>query len=323
MQPGEQVGWRQFGNPFVVAGDLRVAEDLAARAGPAPAEEGRVALEHPGRRDQPVGVAPHALEAGRPDEGRPGRPRHIEAEPSGHPPHLPLEVGGQLVVVHEQHVGRRTPGPGVGQVPEQAGQRVQVVPRVLAGHPGSRVAVDVGHQPVVQRLARPRRPGRRGRPGQRGDPGPVQVVALVVEGHRGVQRVPAGDDVPGPRVERDPVQRGVRLDEPPVPLRGQYGQHLLARRDQVVQPGGQLAERGRQLRGPEDQQGADHLHPGRPGLGPGADHYVAVAELHARPAGAVLLVVDVPVQVGHQSRVTRSGQAFRPRRRRWGRPGPG
>ena len=46
---------------------------------------------------------------------------------------------------------------------------------------------------------------------------------------------------------------------------------------------------------PEDQQRADHLHPGRAALGPGADHDVAVAEREAGPAGAVLVVGSVTV----------------------------
>src|SRR5580704_9010618 len=39
----------------------------------------------------------------------------------------------------------------------------------------------------------------------------------------------------------------------------------------------------------EDQQRADHLHPGRAGLGPRADHDVAVTVREAEPPGAVLI----------------------------------
>jgi hypothetical protein len=63
-----------------------------------------------------------------------------------------------------------------------------------------------------------------------------RVAAVVVERHGHVQRVPGGDDVGDARVERNPVQRGVRLDEPPVLLRGKLGKYLFPRRDQVIQP---------------------------------------------------------------------------------------
>ena len=141
----------------------------------------------------------------------------------------------------------------------------------------------------MQRRARPWRPGRLGLAGQLPEPRAVDVVALVVERHGHVERMPGRHDVGGARIEGNPVQRRMCLDEPPVLLGGKLGIHLLARHDQVIQPRRELRERGREFWCLEDQQCADHLHPRRPGLGPGADHDVAVPEREAEPPGAVLV----------------------------------
>ena len=76
-----------------------------------------------------------------------------------------------------------------------------------------------------------RRPGLRRSSGsgttqELADPPPVEILALVVEGHRHVEGIPHGDDVGAPRIERDPVERGVGLDEPPVALGRELGVHL-------------------------------------------------------------------------------------------------
>jgi len=95
---------------------------------------------------------------------------------------------------------------------------------------------DPVEQPVVQR--RERRWGRGGlrQADQLPEPGAVDVAAVVVERYGHIQRVPGGDQVGDARVERNPVQRGVRFDESPVLLRGKLGEHLFPRRDQVIQP---------------------------------------------------------------------------------------
>jgi len=95
---------------------------------------------------------------------------------------------------------------------------------------------DPVEQPVVQGRERWRGRGRLGLAGQLPEPDAVDVAAVMVERHGHVQRVPGGDQVGDARVERNPVQRGVRLDEPPVLLPGKLGKHLFPRRDQVIQP---------------------------------------------------------------------------------------
>ena len=83
--------------------------------------------------------------------------------------------------------------------------------------------------------------------GELGDPDPIEVVALVVERHGHVQRVPGHDDVGRSRVEHHSVERRVGLHEPAVVLRREVGLELVPRQDEPVHPGGQLPERGRQL----------------------------------------------------------------------------
>src|SRR5208283_3835427 len=101
--------------------------------------------------------------------------------------------------------------------------------------------------------------------------------------------MPGRHYVGGSGVEGNPVQRRVGLDEPPVVLSGEPGIYLFGRGDQMIQPGRQLRQRGRELWCLKDQQGTDHLHPGRAGLGPAADHDVAVSEREAEPPSAVLV----------------------------------
>ena len=118
---------------------------------------------------------------------------------------------------------------------------------------------------------------------------------VAAERHERVERMPGRDDIGDPGVERNPVERRMRLDEAPVRLLGQLGIHEIKRHDQVIQPRREVPERIRQLGCLEDQQRADHLHPGRPGLAPGADHDVARPEAEAEPPAAVLvrrLIVD-------------------------------
>ena len=130
---------------------------------------------------------------------------------------------------------------------------------------------------------------RRRRAGQLAHALPVQVGALVVERDGHVEGMAGDDDVGRPGIDDHAVEGGVRLEEPPVVLRGQAGEELVLRLDQPVQPRGQLTEGRGQVGRLEDQQGADHLHPRRAALGPGADDDVAGPEGELGPAPAVLV----------------------------------
>src|SRR5258708_3315236 len=125
VEPFDHVGRGQLGGTRVVASHLLVAEDLTSGARAAPAEERDSVADDPRgwRRSEAVRAAPHALERGRLYERGPGRLRNGYPEPPGQPAHLALEVGAQVVVAHQQHVRRTAPGPGIGQVPHDAGQR--------------------------------------------------------------------------------------------------------------------------------------------------------------------------------------------------------
>ena len=100
--------------------------------------------------------------------------------------------------------------------------------------------------------------------------------------------MPGRHDIGDPGVERNSVQRRMRLDEAPVPLLAKLGVHEVMRHDHVVQPRREVPEWLRQLGRLEDQQCADHLHPGRPALAPGADHDVARPKPKAEPPATVL-----------------------------------
>ncbi len=184
----------------------------------------------------------------------------------------------------QDHVRPVPAAPRVAGVVQHADERVHLLLRAcLGGGPG--------HEPVVQR--RPVHPRSRRRPGERCQPLPVDVVALVVQRHGQVERVPGDHDIGRARVERDPVERGVRLDDPPVLLGLEPAYDVLDGLDRVVEPRREHRQRRRQVRRPEHQQRADHLHPGRAALRPRADHDVAVAEPEVLPAGAVLVGRDV------------------------------
>ena len=77
------------------------------------------------------------------------------------------------------------------------------------------------------------------------------------------------------------------LDESPVRLCLEVGQHCGERAQQDVQPRRDLVERPAECRALEDLQGADHLQPGRAALRRGADHDVAGTEHEPIPAGRV------------------------------------
>ena len=117
----------------------------------------------------------------------------------------------------------------------------------------------------------------------------VDVVTLMVERYRHVERVPTCHEVGGARVFGYSVERCVRLDEPPVTLFGELGVDVFAWRDQPVEPGRQIGEPGWEIRALEDQEGAYHLDPRRPALRSRADDDVAFPERKPDPATAVLV----------------------------------
>ncbi len=100
--------------------------------------------------------------------------------------------------------------------------------------------------------------------------------------------MPGRHDVGDLGVERNPVQRRMSLDEAPVPLLAKLGVHEVMGHDHVVQPRREVPEWLRQLGRLQDQQRADHLHPGRPALAAGADHDVARPKPKAAPPATVL-----------------------------------
>ena len=196
--------------------------------------------------------------------------------------------------MHEEDVRRRVPSlPGVTRMVEDASDPVHLVL-------GGRVVVD----PALQRLRQRR--ARRWRRIVRGGIGPaeqathriaVDVVALVPQGDVHVPRVTTHDDVRRPGVDRHSVEGRVRLDESTVPLSLQPSYDLVDRRDLVVDPRRQAGQRGREVRVLEDEQRADHLHPGGAALGPGGDHDVTVAEGELLPPRTVLVVGPVANRV--------------------------
>ena len=200
-----------------------------------------------------------------------------DAETIGELPHRTVEIGLEIVVVHEHDVRRVAPRPRVGQVPRDPRQVVEVLPRV-------EVHLDPREQRLVQRRRR-RRGGSGGAlPGELGPAHAVEVELLVVERHRGVERMPRDHDVRDASVERDAVEGRVRLDESSVGLRVECG-------DDLVDAGGSSSRataRGRRsapaVPASRTQQRADVLHPRRAVLGTRADDDVAVRGTRSRPS---------------------------------------
>ncbi len=139
-------------------------------------------------------------------------------------------------------------------------------------------------------------------------------AVLVVHRHERVDRIAGRHDVADPVVGGNPGERCVRLDEAPVSLRGQLGVDVLGWHVRSVQPRRQPPQWSRQVRRLENQQRADHLHPGRPGLARGADHNVAGPEAEAQPPAAVL-AGRLPAHrgSGHAVSVAKAGRHRRPR----------
>ena len=209
----QQVGGRQLAGACAVAGEPVVAEQRPPGTGACRARKnaGRSLSTPPRVGGEPVGVGPHPLERRRPRPAPATVVGHLDAQPAGEPAHLAVEVGRQVVVVHEHDVGLVRGGPT-----RRTGATCTPGSESISSRGSSSLSI----QPRSQSRERQPRGGRgcvgAGWPVSCGDPLPVEVVALVVERDGHVERVPGDHDVRGPRVERHAVERGVGLDEPPV-----------------------------------------------------------------------------------------------------------
>ena len=227
---------------FVIAGQL-----LVCRGGPARRltrrrrRTGLRVLQVRGwRRAQLMGPRGASTRSRPPRPARAsGPPARRCREPLGDPAHLAVEDGRR---------GRRS-GRAGRSVPRRAqasrdakdpGQRVELIlGDALPADPGPSQSRGAGRAQ--------RRSSRRRLTGELGDPLPVEVVALVVERDGHVERVASGDDVGRARVERQPVERRVGLDEPPVSLRCESARRRRRGKREPVQPRRQRRERGRKV----------------------------------------------------------------------------
>jgi hypothetical protein len=141
------------------------------------------------------------------------------------------------------------------------------------------------------------------------------VVAVVIpERHEDVAGVPAHDDVLNLRVDRNPVEREVGLQEAPMGLRLDAIEHLVAGARAHVEPRRDLGHTPRKVAVREDQVRDDRLHPRGPRLVRGGDDHVALAGLVAVPAGALEVVVLVDAGGADQfAHAARDASSKRPR----------
>ena len=184
----------------------RRVEQLAPGPERAATEEGRAVLEH-ARRVGASLVGPRAHPRRRwrasTSSGQRASGTSMPSRPAM-PAHLAVEVGRQVVVVHQHDVRLVAPGPGVAQVPQHA----------RAASPAPRA----GRRPARSSRRSQSRSGSRadrgaagaGCAGELAQPLPVEVVALVVQRHGHVQRVAGDHDVgaPGRRAAPRPAACG-------------------------------------------------------------------------------------------------------------------
>src|SRR5262245_21425291 len=119
MQPREQVRTGELRRAYPIIVDLFGGEQRVALTRFSLPEERAAVFENArlvGR--EMVGPGPHVRERGRLDQPWPYAGRHLDAEPGRDPPHLAIEVGGEVVVVHEQYVRFGSAPPRVGEVPQ-------------------------------------------------------------------------------------------------------------------------------------------------------------------------------------------------------------
>ena len=121
----------------------------------------------------------------------------------------------------------------------------------------------------------------------------IDVEHVVVHRDADIARIAAHADVDDVVALRETVDRGVRLDEPSVPLRVEVGEDFIELARVHIEPRRDLGERPIEIGRLEDEQPADHLRPGRAALRWCADDDVARSELEPVPARAV--EQEVPV----------------------------
>ncbi len=111
---------------------------------------------------------------------------------------------------------------------------------------------------------------------------------MVVPRDGDIAWVAADAHIGDPLVSRQAVERRMGLDEPAMALRVEQREDILATLGEHVELRGDLRQRPVKQGGLEDQQRADHLHPGGAALGRCADHDVAGPKHESVPARAVL-----------------------------------
>ena len=267
------VGRRELGATRADSGRAAFRSRIASpRPRAAAAEEGGAVLEDARRRrGEPVGARPHPLERGRLDQSRPSSASGTSMPSRSASRRIsPSRSVEQVVVVRP---ARRWARPAAPTRRSGATSRRAASPAASCGSPSP---LDPSPQPLVERAAGRRLAGRLGAARQLAPSAPGRGCR---PGGRATPPCRAGGGPPrctSPGVERQPVERGVGLDEPPV-LLGRRAGRRPRRVGSTSQSshGDSSRQRRRQVRCLEHEQRADHLHPRGAALGPGADDDVA------------------------------------------------
>ena len=246
-------------------------------------------LENPPRmRQQRLAVALHRLEPSRLDQSGHQLIRNRDVEERRDPRHFAGEVCLQVVVVHHQHVGpvSRLPPTRLEAEVGGTGEAIALVGCVAGGDP----AVE-----FVSRVDGPVRIGpadglvRESDGIQRRDHLRQEGVGVIVPGHQRIAAVPGDVDVFYFVVDRQGVERQMRLQESAVGLRLEFGQGFVERPpDPNIDPDRDLARERHWLGCEKHQPADDALHPGRAAFRIGRDHDVAFPRRVFRPPPAVV-----------------------------------
>ena len=231
---------------------------------------------------------PHRGEAGRGDEVGQAIFVDLDLESSSDAPHLAFEIVLQIRVVDEDNVR------SVAYFPEGCemmhGRReidVRQLTIVRAVDPVPEACERIGRRrfPVAQHLREILVPDRTVASGEQRYM--VDVVLEVRPRQGNVARIAPDADVGDRRVEVQPVEWRVRLDEAAMLLRVEVGDHLADVARLHVEPGRDEIERSIEGRALKDEQRTDHLHPRGAALRRSADDDVARTRGEPLPADAV------------------------------------